>query len=344
MRFWPVPLFAVTLMATLGSVQAQAPVPGVWYYCDPTHAYYPYVRECAVAWREVPAGSYDQNQYHAEPTSSAPRTQPESTPPRPVESQQQRSAAYLQGQTDRLAWEAWFATLTGDNRAGAEYWAANRSLPNPGSCSLSSQSEGSDWASGCFAAQKRLAVPDVRRKTEPAYRLGWNSPPATPAPETSSTSNDRPATAPKSDATEKPQTESREASLPNYSADSKMPDESEDSSGSTGSRSCKENWKDCKDNEDLVNNWAEYFKVQADCQMEAEKDALYGTPVWPGFWSGGAFGSFLRGKDYVLSGIVTSIEPNAQFQNAFGAMVHSTVYCKYDLKSGKVADVSIIPH
>jgi hypothetical protein len=32
-----------------------APQPGTWWYCDTTKRYYPYVKQCASGWREVPA-------------------------------------------------------------------------------------------------------------------------------------------------------------------------------------------------------------------------------------------------------------------------------------------------
>jgi hypothetical protein len=47
------------------------------------------------------------------------------------------SRAFQEGQVDRRAWEAWFDSQSGDFRAGAEYWAAHRSLRNPGSCTAS---------------------------------------------------------------------------------------------------------------------------------------------------------------------------------------------------------------
>jgi hypothetical protein len=94
----------------------------------------------------------------------------------PSPSEPQPSAAYRQGQADRLSWESWFSDLTGDERAGADYWAAHRSLPNPGSCSVVPPSTGADWSAGCVAAQQKLAAWDVRRKSEPDYRLGWNNP------------------------------------------------------------------------------------------------------------------------------------------------------------------------
>ncbi len=152
-------LFGAACVAVLISSAAHAQ--SYRYFCDATQAYYPDVQVCPVPWRAViiPA---------------APTSMP--------------SPAYGQGQTDRQAWETWFGPLTGDYRAGAEYWAGQRSLPNPGSCSAAPSSTGADWTAGCFAAQQRLAPSDVRRKTEPDYRLGWNNPPAiasSPEPENS---------------------------------------------------------------------------------------------------------------------------------------------------------------
>jgi hypothetical protein len=104
--------------------------------------------------------------------------------------------------------------------------------------------------------------------------------------------------------------------------------------------SCSNDWTKCADNSDLVNNYSGWATVQVECKMQAESQARYGTPTWP--WI--AFGSFLQGNDYVTTGKATAIERDAQFQNGFGAMVHSKVICEYDLHSQKVTSVLIEPH
>jgi type IV secretory pathway VirB10-like protein len=81
-----------------------------------------------------------------------------------------QSPSYQQGRADRLAWEQWFATLSGDDRLGAEYWTGERHKADPGSCVGTPE-----FQRGCAAARQRLATPDVRRKTEPQYWYGWNS-------------------------------------------------------------------------------------------------------------------------------------------------------------------------
>lgn len=143
-----------------------------WYYCDPAHAYYPYVRACTAPWRQVVPYTYgqpgsQQSQAPAPPIRQVPAG---STPP---------SVAFRQGQADRQTWESWFGKQTGDYRTGAEYRAGHRSVPNPGPCGgAGSPATSVEWTAGCLAAQQKLAAPDVRRKTESEYRLGWNNPPS----------------------------------------------------------------------------------------------------------------------------------------------------------------------
>jgi hypothetical protein len=50
--------------------------------------------------------------------------------------------------------------------------------------------------------------------------------------------------------------------------------------------------------------------------------AKYGTPEWP--WL--KFGRFLKGDDFPRTGVISLVEKDAKFSNAFGAMVHVTVF------------------
>jgi hypothetical protein len=76
--------------------------------------------------------------------------------------------------SDRTELEQWVAALSGDFRRGAEWWTGRRSLPNPGSCNgLVATSQ--DFVFGCEAAKARLTPIDVKRKSDPDYRRGWNS-------------------------------------------------------------------------------------------------------------------------------------------------------------------------
>jgi hypothetical protein len=77
--------------------------------------------------------------------------------------------------------------------------------------------------------------------------------------------------------------------------------------------------------------------VQYDCKTEATAKARYGEPEWPSYY----FGHFLTGKDFVTSGVAVVVEPDAKFQNGFGAKVDSRVVCRYDLRDKRVIDVVI---
>lgn len=102
----------------------------------------------------------------------------------------QPSSSFSAGSADRNAIDDWFAGLTGAFRAGAEFWAANRSNSNDAAC----RGTGS-WLAGCQAAQQRFAGPDARRKSEPDYRSGWNTAPrlAESSPRSIPTQSQRPA-------------------------------------------------------------------------------------------------------------------------------------------------------
>jgi hypothetical protein len=115
-------------------------------------------------------------------------------------------------------------------------------------------------------------------------------------------------------------------------------------SGNADAPSCNSDWHACKDNADLVNHYSGWSTLPADCQEKVDAEVQYGEPKWPGFWSGGAFEHFFSGTGYISTGIAVAIEPNVQVQNEFGAMVHSTAYCRYDLNSQSVLSVSVSPN
>jgi hypothetical protein len=80
-----------------------------------------------------------------------------------------------QGLADRAEWEIWAAALSGDFRRGAEWWAAHRSLANPGACNGPAAAMDQQFILGCEAAKARLIRTDSKRKSNPDYRRGWNS-------------------------------------------------------------------------------------------------------------------------------------------------------------------------
>jgi hypothetical protein len=100
---------------------------------------------------------------------------------------------------------------------------------------------------------------------------------------------------------------------------------------------CKTDWKLCSDNGDLVNNWRDWVGVRVACKMAAEESAKYGEPKFPWHY----FDTYMKGKTFIEQGVALVIEPDAQFMNGFGAMVHSRVECRYDLKEKKVISVRV---
>jgi len=184
------------LGVAMAGIAHPAAAQGSWYYCDPAHAYYPYVSTCPVPWREVAPYSYGQGQAKAAAPPTTESAAPAPVAPAPTvnsPTESQPSATYRQGQADREGWETWFGSLTGNYRAGAEHWASQRSLAKPGSCNVAPSSSDAEWTAGCIAAQQRLAASDVRRKTQRDYRLGWNNPAAVETPSTLAASANMPA-------------------------------------------------------------------------------------------------------------------------------------------------------
>jgi hypothetical protein len=105
----------------------------------------------------------------------------------------------------------------------------------------------------------------------------------------------------------------------------------------TAANPCVSDWAKCADNSDMANHNSSWSSAQVACKDEAADRAKYGTPEWPWF----AFSSFYPGTNYSTTGIATLIEPDAKFQNGFGAMARSRVICQYDLRTKKVISVAI---
>lgn len=85
----------------------------------------------------------------------------------------QELSPYDAGRADRTAFEEWMSHQRGDTRAGAEFWAEQRSAPRPQPCDEQT-SKSREWRVACAMARRLLAPADVRRRTEPDYRRGWN--------------------------------------------------------------------------------------------------------------------------------------------------------------------------
>lgn len=100
---------------------------------------------------------------------------------------------------------------------------------------------------------------------------------------------------------------------------------------------CSSDYTLCKDNADLVNNYQGIAGATVACQDAVNSRARYGDPKWPF----APFGTFLKGDDYVKTGVVNLIDKDVQIPNVFGGVVKSTAFCSYDLTHKKVVAVYI---
>ena len=99
---------------------------------------------------------------------------PEAITLSPAERIASSASPYADGLRDRQAWENWLRGLpSGSYLDGALWWSDERIKRQHGACV--SPTGDNQWEEGCRAARRRLAVVDVRRNTEAAYRSGWSS-------------------------------------------------------------------------------------------------------------------------------------------------------------------------
>jgi Restriction endonuclease len=111
----------------------------------------------------------------ASPGSRAPATVNNPYPAAPADDNQ--TDAYRQGVTDWRTLQSWFDLQTGDRRAGADYWAGNRSNAGHKSCSSAASDYIGDragFAAGCEEAKRRLDPVDARRLADSDYRAGFS--------------------------------------------------------------------------------------------------------------------------------------------------------------------------
>ncbi len=231
-----------------------------------------------------------------------------------------QSMAYSDGLADRTAYEKWFATLAPLERAGADYWASQRSLRNPGPCSRATSGESDRrMEAGCREAQRRLAPADARRLSESDYRFGWNafqeSPPAPVLPT---------ALAPVHGADVQPPAPSR---TPTSAPGSIAPD-------AKSSTSCKTDVNTCKNIEEAVNNFGQIYAAKASCKLAANKASKFGNPEWGWFL---LFGSFLVGpsleRQFKQTAEVTLVEDDILMPNGYGGKTKVDIHCHVVLRN-----------
>ena len=112
-----------------------------------------------------------------------------------------------------------------------------------------------------------------------------------------------------------------------------------------GQGRCQDDWRGCKDNEDLVNHWSRISEIRVMCEQTGKQRAKFGTPQFgeSGFLAPPSFASYEVGNNYPKDGAVTLVEQNAHFQNAYGAMARARAYCTYDLRANKISTFFLSP-
>jgi hypothetical protein len=108
----------------------------------------------------------------------------------------------------------------------------------------------------------------------------------------------------------------------------------------TAEDACHDDWHRCTDNAMLINKSQVFYQAVAACKDQADQQARFGHPDFPFL----AFGHFHTGNSYLTSGVMELTEPDASFQNGFGAMARMTVTCSYDMNKQAVVDMDIEQH
>lgn len=100
---------------------------------------------------------------------------------------------------------------------------------------------------------------------------------------------------------------------------------------------CRKDYTQCRTQEELYNNF-DLIPARVACKSEAKGRANYGDPDFPG-------SSFVDGyfpsQNTAKTGVITLVENEARFQNAFGAMRRVSIKCTYDLKAEKLLYLNI---
>jgi hypothetical protein len=87
----------------------------------------------------------------------------------------EKPVSFSSGLADRQKWEGWLAALSGDEKEGATWWATNRNSPGHLVCTTGPNKDNATWEAGCLNAQQMLTPVDVKRRSDPIYKKGWNS-------------------------------------------------------------------------------------------------------------------------------------------------------------------------
>jgi hypothetical protein len=105
--------------------------------------------------------------------------------------------------------------------------------------------------------------------------------------------------------------------------------------------SCRKDWEKCFDNGELINS---YVRGEAgrdaiiQCRDLADRQSKHGAPDWPWF---DRFGRYRAGRDFPKTGVITIVDRQVIFLDAYGSQARISVTCQYDLRSRQVQNMTI---
>jgi hypothetical protein len=102
--------------------------------------------------------------------------------------------------------------------------------------------------------------------------------------------------------------------------------------GAAHAAGCADDYKSCKDNADVANNYLEYRNARSACTAALAKSVRFGEPTYR---DGRPFMSFLVGDEAVKTGRATLVSRVA-LQNGSGAAENGEQNCEYDLQTKQV--------
>ncbi|QCE32921.1 hypothetical protein FAI41_04555 [Acetobacteraceae bacterium] len=108
-------------------------------------------------------------------------------------------------------------------------------------------------------------------------------------------------------------------------------------------KTCQLNYKVCKDNAQLVEEWDDLLSIRTACEIAASHEIAAKTgslPHWHAAINGGSFPSYLMGNSGPEEGKITLMDYHVQAADAYGTTAERHVKCEVDLQSRKILDVS----
>ncbi|QCE34696.1 hypothetical protein FAI40_04650 [Acetobacteraceae bacterium] len=108
-------------------------------------------------------------------------------------------------------------------------------------------------------------------------------------------------------------------------------------------KTCQLNYKVCKNNAQLVDEWDDLLSVRNACEIAASHEIREKTgtlPHWHSAIDGGAFPSYMMGNSAPEEGKITLLDDHVQAADMYGTTAERHVRCEVDLASRKILSIS----